>query len=623
MHSISRVFKITSVPYIKAFPGAFALVLILLFPDVLFSQQPRLKSVTIAGNDSLSVSFLREQMVSRPSGFINRILFWKKRNLFSQEILDQDILRLERLYQSEGFLQSSIQHLIETEDGDKEAKVFINISEGRPVIVNNITVEISAPDSATKSRAQSTLERLQKQFQLVPGKRFRDQALAIDEKNIINGLVADGFPYARLVTDLNVNSEKTAVEVCYRISTGLRCALGNVEIKGSQRIKSDYILRQITFKPGQIYSVEKLEKSQERVFQLGVFNIVTVSAVLQDSLRSSVPVEVNVNEISSWSARLGIGYGKEDEFRSFVEVRKNGLWGSPRRVILFLKHSALEPYNMNAKWIRPAFIFPEASLTLNPFVRREKEPGYTVDRIGSNVTYFQQMAKFTEGYVSYALEQDNLKINEQTRLEGLGGEDISLYNKSSLTLGMAKDSSMPPFSPTGGVYSAASVTYSGIGFKSDYRFIRAQAEFRTYKKLGASTVLAARARVGAMRPIRGDSFTPIEERFYSGGSYSVRGWARSQLGPRSSEGVPIGGNSMVESSVELRYPLWRLLSGVLFVDAGNVWPRIGLRLSGLEYALGCGLRFKTAVGPIRLDVAKPVSDKDLPFQFHISIGQAF
>jgi outer membrane translocation and assembly module TamA len=152
----------------------------------------------------------------------------------------------------------------------------------------------------------------------------------------------------------------------------------------------------------------------------------------------------------------------------------------------------------------------------------------------------------------------------------------------------------------------------------------ASSEVRNYTVLYKQLVLALRLEGGFMKPLRSGELTPIAERFYAGGSNSVRGWARYDLGPKSEDNHPLGGNSMIQTSVELRYPIWNILSGVVFCDAGNVWTgTYDHNLSQLEYAGGMGLRIKTPLGPVRFDIAKPISQSNKKIQFYLNIGEAF
>jgi outer membrane translocation and assembly module TamA len=147
-------------------------------------------------------------------------------------------------------------------------------------------------------------------------------------------------------------------------------------------------------------------------------------------------------------------------------------------------------------------------------------------------------------------------------------------------------------------------------------------------------VLAVRARGGSIGAPRGENLkVPFYRRYWLGGATSLRGWGRFEVSPLF-DGVPIGGHTMVESSAELRAPVWGNLTAVLFADAGNVWNNAwDFNLNDLRYDVGPGLRYMTPVGPLRFDFGYQL--KRIPgllvdgkpearrYRFHFSIGQAF
>ena len=147
-------------------------------------------------------------------------------------------------------------------------------------------------------------------------------------------------------------------------------------------------------------------------------------------------------------------------------------------------------------------------------------------------------------------------------------------------------------------------------------------------------VLASRLQVGNIRPVGSDpKNVPFGKKYFLGGATSIRGWGRYEVSPLS-EGLPIGGNSMLAISAELRADLRGKLGAVLFIDAGNVWAEsFGFDFGDLRYAVGPGLRYQTPIGPIRFDVGyqlNPIdgllvngSPQTRRFRLHFSIGQAF
>jgi translocation and assembly module TamA len=194
-----------------------------------------------------------------------------------------------------------------------------------------------------------------------------------------------------------------------------------------------------------------------------------------------------------------------------------------------------------------------------------------------------------------------------------------------------------------GFYAAISVQ-EGVNLGGyGYRYLRFLPEVRGFVPAGPNTVLAARARVGALVPVNERGDPPIVARFFSGGPSSMRGFTTRSLSPVNAAGVPIGGNGLLDGSLELRQGLLGALGGVLFVDVGRVLGegpspsayRDVLDLSRLELAVGGGLRYATLFGPVRLDVGlRPrmftyvtgftsLVHGRFPGAVHISIGEAF
>jgi outer membrane translocation and assembly module TamA len=127
---------------------------------------------------------------------------------------------------------------------------------------------------------------------------------------------------------------------------------------------------------------------------------------------------------------------------------------------------------------------------------------------------------------------------------------------------------------------------------------------------------------------------PFSKKYFLGGATSIRGWGRFEVSPLGESQLPIGGNTLFAASTEARLFLTDKLGGVLFLDAGNVWPDVeDLDLNDLRYAVGTGLRYQTPIGPIRFDVGYQLNPipgllvdgkpEERRWRMHFSIGQAF
>ena len=210
-----------------------------------------------------------------------------------------------------------------------------------------------------------------------------------------------------------------------------------------------------------------------------------------------------------------------------------------------------------------------------------------------------------------------------------------------------------------GLYTTVDLSYAPSGLGSQTQFARGLFRNSTYHPFGRDIVFARSTQFGIISRTGGRTSIPLAERLYSGGSTSLRAFPDFQAGPRDlATGFPLGGNALFTNNFELRFPLYGdNLAGVIFEDAGNVYQTLGdfsLRfrqhnLQDFNYTVqsaGVGLRYRTPIGPIRLDfsfspdaprffglkgteqdyingTAIATVQKIDSFQFHFSLGQAF
>jgi outer membrane translocation and assembly module TamA len=168
-------------------------------------------------------------------------------------------------------------------------------------------------------------------------------------------------------------------------------------------------------------------------------------------------------------------------------------------------------------------------------------------------------------------------------------------------------------------------TFLGSGLQ----FAQSVLDWRRYQVIGESKIVAAgRVRFGLIQPMQSTTQIPISRLFFSGGANSVRGYKLNYLGPRNLSGDPVGGETVLEFSLEGRFPIYEKIGGVVFLDAGNVFSRIhNLDLGQLKYSPGFGLRYLSPIGAIGVDIAFPTNrinyQQDSPYQIHFSVGYGF
>lgn len=580
------------------------------------------RGLEFTGNTTLSDDRLKAGMTTYATGRLQR-WFGAETFLFSEEILRADLTGLVRRYQKEGFLYARAEVAgLEVNDRSRSVGINIAITEGDWITVREVLWTPADSSVYIAPRVDSVLQSTFLSTEVRAGIRFRDAAVEADRRMLVRALEDQGYPYCEAVPVVSVVESLLVADVVWHIRPGPRCRFGEINVAGNAHVGDKHILRTLVLRPGETYSRRRLEESQRRIYDLALFHVVTVTATLTAERDSIIPVEVSVKEAPRLTTKIGGGYGREEKFRAYSDSYVLRFLGGTRRLNLFLKHSDLEPYRISLKLIQPAFLTRRTILEINPFLLRQEEPAYTENRYGSHLSLLHQITQHLLGSVTYSYERVDLDTTSLADVDVDGDQLADLYNKSSILFGITFDNSTPMFSPARGIWAASAFKISGLGLGSDYHFTRALWEIRRYQPL-LGMVLAGRVKIGGIKSTDEHGIVPVEDRFYAGGSASVRGWPRSELGPIVDD-TPVGGKSLLEASMEWRYPIIGIVSGAVFSDFGNVWsPSYVYHLDDMRYSAGFGVRVRTPIGPVRLDVARPVFDDETTWQVHISVGEAF
>ena len=582
-----------------------------------------LRSIKFEGNTTLSSGVLKKNLNLTTQSLGDRVFFWRAQPYFNEIYLEEDIKQIIVQYQQAGFLKVEVNAEQKINEKANKIELIFTIKENQPVVIGQISYNIKGIGSESKKTVKSLLDGLSAELIAQKGDRFQDTNIVGSVKQINRVLRNQGFPEPETDFTIELSEDRRVADVIYRVNAGELCNFGEIRVLGNEKLAESVILKQITFSENESYDLRKTQKTQQRIQNLGMFQFVTIKSMLNEIENNKVPIEILVKELPYWSVKTGVGYGLEDRFRLSLKVEKLGFLGGARRASFFAKYSYLEPYHFSLDVTQPSFINPQGSISINPFLIKEHEESYDLQKYGFSTTLRQNLTNITNTFLKYKFERDNLQINSDItdELEDVTQEN---YNKSSISAGISIDDSNPAFSPLQGYSASFVTTLSGLKLGSEYHYLQGLIDLRKYNEISEGAVLAAKVKAGIMKPIWGDDTTPIDERFFAGGSNSIRGWARGEVGPQSTEGIALGGESYLEFSVEWRHHLWRILSGVIFCDAGNVWAGYDeYDLENLDYSTGLGIRIDTPIGPIRFDAAQPLWSADKQIQLHLNIGQAF
>ncbi len=542
------------------------------------------------------------------------------------DALSVDRRRVEAFYRERGHYRASVESAEVIPDGEGRARVVLQVAEGPAVKVT--AVEVEGLDEAPAARAKAG------RLAIRVGQPFTEAAYDAARGQLLAALKATGWADATVTQSAQVLPEEGTAQVRYQVVTGPRYRFGRTFVAGTAAVPRQKVIAQAgrEVKTGEWFDEAKLDRAQTRVFDLGVFSGVRVTRAKVDEERLTVPVVVAVREAPFRTLRLGPSVGFELsrwEAQGLASWTHRNWLGGLQRLQLdaragyawlpnpFKRQREGVVGQLAAEFSQPSVFRDVVDLSVRLEVEKglEQAYGYVSERLRLGAPL--RLATRWTAIPTYNLEVYQLRDlvgTPSVTLPQLANCPSSTCLLSYLEQRVIWDGRDDPLNTTGGLYAALSVQEGFPIGRDGYSFLKVLPEARAFFPLGRGAVLAARARLGALVPIRENGAPPVVALFTLGGPLSVRGYGTGRLSPMSQQDgtwVPTGGNGMVEGSLELRKAFGAEVTGALFLDAGNVSAASGvpstwkdvLDPTQLQLSLGLGLRYRTPFGPLRLDVA--------------------
>ncbi len=538
--------------------------------------------------------------------------------VFDPVTFTTDIELLQRFYEARGYYQSRVTYDLQVDDQDASVTAHISVAEHRPVTVADVKVEVTAHRQTRLIFLSLSNYLFNRAGRLA--KRRTSRVNSWCEISFVNGAT---HTWRRSGGRKSISTKATSL-VQYTAQPGPHAVFGTTGVEGTEKVDPSLILGELTYQPGEQFSLRKVADSQEKILALGLFRAVQIAPEHTESKPQVVPMQVRVEEKPPREIKAGLKYGTEDEIGAQVEWQHRNWLGGGRQLSFLLKLSSVTR-TAKATFVQPHFLSPRTRAVLSLSLEQEDEETFLL-----NATRFQprlehRFSPTLSGFIGYRLEFAKLHDIAPATVRALGQikRDGVLSGPS---LGLVWNTTEDPFNPQEGEVVSLSAEQAGVVWGGDFRFYKFTAEAKKYHHVGRKTVLAGRLKIGFADALGARANIPLFERFYAGGEKSVRGYGRRRLGPLSDADDPLGGLSLIEGSVELRRPLWRELSGALFLDFGQVsLDSLDLPLDDLKFAAGFGVSYTTPVGPLRVDLGFPFDPPrgDRGWQVHFSIGQFF
>lgn len=604
----------------------------------------RLAGIAFVGNRYFNDELLRSRVRLQPASFASR-------GRFSSQQLANDTASLTQLYQANGFAAAQVKsELVENYRG-KQGDLFVrfHVTEGAQTRIADLNIE---------GNHALSLDELSRVIGSTAGQPYSDFNVAGDRNNVLALYYNQGFPNAAFRSSVEpvpdaASDSGPRVRLTYVIDEGAQIRVARVLIAGYEHTRPNVIEREIQLRAGQPLSEGSIVETQRRLYNLGVFNRVSIAPQNPTGTDSLKTIDLLVEEAMRYTFAYGLGVeaqrlgsagtGPTAEPLSFspratIELTKLNLTGRADTLSFKVRASTLQGRALLSYNATNYFGKPKLSLQLTALYDKTRDVlTFTSTRSEGSVQLTDQATRATSllfRYVYRHVQASNLNST-------ITPEEIPLFSQptqvSFFSMTWLRDRRDSPVDPSRGSFNTLDVDFAAKQIGSSASFVRSTFQNATYTHIGPRLVFARSTRLGIEQPVAGSApiDIPLPERFFAGGGTTLRGFGLNQAGPRDpGTGFPVGGQAMLMFNQQLQFPMTlpyvgNQVGGAVFYDAGNIfssWSQVTLRLSPLapvfsgsspnicvtncanqlsyfSHTLGFELRYHTPVGPVSIDLA--------------------
>ena len=591
----------------------------------------RLVALEISGNKYFDTKTITERMFTAPRSFES------PRGRYSEAYRHRDIEAIQGLYESNGF--RDVQVTAESTDNYKgktgDIGASIRIAEGAQYTVSGL--EINGPSHLDIAPVRQSLGSQ-------PGQPFSEFNIAADRQAIIAWYGEHGFPSATFEWDARPGTAPHTFDVTFSVVEGEQQSVREVVISGLKTTLPALVNKQIGLNPGSPLSPVEMAETRRRLDDLGIFAQVNMAVQNPDGAESRKFVLFDLEEASRYSLTGGAGFefariggsnavsdlsdpggGAGISPRISVALTRINFRGRGQSINLQGRLSTFQKRVLSSYFVPRPLGHPSLDATFSVLYDDTHDVRTFQSKRGEiSAQLSQRISKpITASYrFTYrGVTVDNLKINPLLvpRLAQSVGVGIAAFN-------LIQDRRDDPLDPHKGFYNTLDTGFATRAFGSQTSFVRLLGRNSTYYRLGSKFIFARETQMGIQPafsiPADADPNDPIPlpERFFGGGGNTHRGFPENQAGPRDIlTGFPLGGSALFFNSVEMRFPLLGSnINGVIFEDAGNIYSslsKVSFRtrqanptdFNYMVHAAGFGIRYRTPVGPLRLDLAYSIN----------------
>jgi translocation and assembly module TamA len=427
-----------------------------------------------------------------------------------------------------------------------------------------------------------------------------------------------GYPFAR-ITDKHVivDAATKGMEVTFILDPGAKARFGPLQIDGLARLHEDWVRGRITWQAGEPYDQAKVDATRQALVSSGLFGTVNVAPAGPVAADGTVPMQARIIERAPHSLSVGASYDTTLGVSANLSWEHRNLFGNAEDLKI-VASGGTSDNALSTTFRRPDVFQDNQDFVASLIFDDQNYNAYDSIEQKAQVGFERHFDPTLSAGVSILGEHAH--VDEKV--------DSRTYILTGLPVFLKKDGTDDLLNPTRGYRAAFEATPYLRPLGGDLTFLQSKLTGSWYQKLSDSGnyIFALQGTLGSTVGVSLNEL-PKDHRFYAGGGGSVRGFGFQEAGPLDKFDNPIGGRSLAVVSAELRTKITDTIGLVPFLDAGSDYASQLPDFKGrVALGAGIGLRYYTAIGPVRLDLATPLNPRgsvDSPIQIYVSLGQAF
>lgn len=586
-------------------------------------EASKIVDINIIGASAYSEKSLLKEFEQSTGGWFS---FFTKEDQYSKQKLSGDLEKLRSYYLNRGYLDFNIESTQVSITPDKE-KIYISIAITEGQVFKMGETKFSGDLKISEAEMRSLLL-------FKSGETFSRQKVVDSVKAISDRLANDGYSFANInpVPERDANSKTAAFT--FFIDPGKRVYVRRINIQGNTRTRDEVVRREMRQLESSWYSVDRINRSKERLDRTGFFEEVNVETPAVPGTTDQVDLVVTVKERNTGSLQFGVGYSQAEKFSLSASVAQANIFGSGNQLSFRINSGTIskvyELSYLNPYWtvdgISRGFDLYRRDLNTASLSTGE----YKSVSTGLGARFGVPVTEYDSVNFGFGFERNELILDpfSPPRYFDYVNQFGSVSDTYRGVMGYARDTRDSIYFPTKGYLLEASAEAGLPG--GDVKYFRLQGTAHYLRPIWGPLVLSAKAEFGFADGYGGKSL-PFFKNFYAGGVDSVRGFQQSTLGPRDVNGDYIGGNRRFVGNLEVLFPMPGVKADKAvrlsaFVDAGNVWaPYEDMRFKDLRSSVGIGVSWFSPVGPLKFSLAKPLkqNEGDKVERFQFLLGRAF